>query len=482
MARVYNNEVSTAFTFFPEAKEFMNNLQKTSNFFNQILLATPLFHGSMTLGESFVSRANLAVAQALGGRFGAAATAAATVPLAPLGHYSLGAELNKAYENPGTGSEAMQKAVEYFTRARASFGKNYDPTTGVNTQRAFQDSIRLGSLTREWNEALGRVSDKDTVVGKSAQAISEFAGLLSKTFRSLSAPLFDTIIPNIKSGVNAEQFMAWMEANPKATDAQHLATAQRIAKATDSALGEMRYDNLFWNKTMTQVMQTYMLAPSYTVGTLNLLSGGTKTLATHPTRAGINSVNWDPRSSYVVALPLVVLLSNAIYQYLKTGEGPADLTDALLGPKTGGKTPNGDDERAALPGYWRQVTGTWNAPWQEAYNKMGALPKAIYEEGLTNKDYRNLDIADPRNNIIKRIFDHAVHMGQNIEPIAAQNLQRGQLRGSNISTGETIAGIRPASTRIESPGRIAAIQAAADKRDIDARNRANLRDLYRHQQ
>jgi hypothetical protein len=113
---------------------------------------------------------------------------------------------------------------------------------------------------------------------------------------------------------------------------------------------------------------------------------------------------------------------------------------------------------------------------------MGALPKAIYEEGFKNKDYRNLDIADPRDNIIKRIFDHAVHMGQNIEPIAAQNLQRGQLRGSNISTGETIAGIRPASTAIESPGRIAALKAAAAKRDIDARNRSNMRQQNLRQQ
>jgi hypothetical protein len=240
-------------------------------------------------------------------------------------------------------------------------------------------------------------------------------------------------------------------------------------------MGEMRYDNLFWNKTMTQVMQTFVLAPSYTVGTLNLLAGGSKTLLTRPGRAGIGSVDFDPRASYVVSLPLMVMLSNAAYQYLKTGEGPSDLWDLIMGPKTGGKTPTGDAERAALPGYWRQVTGTWNAPFSEAYNKLGALPKAVIEEGMLNKDYRNLDIADPRDTLVKRLFDHAMHFAKGNEPIALQNLVKGQKTGSNISTGETLAGIRAASPYITNPGRLTAIKARAAGKEIQARDRSNIR-------
>ena len=72
-------------------------------------------------------------------------------------------------------------------------------------------------------------------------------------------------------------------------------------------------------------------------------------------------------------------------------------------------------------------------------------------------------------------------MAKGTAPIVTQQLGRGRLRGSNISTGEILGGIRPANVAIESPGRIAALKAAAAKRDVQARNRANVRDINRRE-
>jgi hypothetical protein len=492
MARLYNNSVSKAFAFWPDGADGADMIHKVSNVFNQWLLAGPLFHGSMTVGESFVNKMMLAVGQGLHGDIGAAGKAVAQLPIAPISHYMLGAEGNRAVLNPGTTTPAMQKAIDYLTRARASFGKNYDPTMNALGQRSFQESIRTGSLMREWNDALARIGDSDGRVAQAKQTMNEVGGLIGKTLQSIGAPLFENIIPNIKTGINLEQFLAWMKIHGEpASDMEHLKAAQRIADGTDSSLGEMRYDNLFWNKTLTQIMQTYVLAPSYTAGTLNLLGGGGATLAGDvaksirtlrpQTRASLGSVNYDPRASYVLALPLTVMLTNAIYQYIKTGSGPSDLTDLLLGPKTGGKTTDGHDERAALPGYWRQVLGAYNNPLGEAYNKLGALPKAAIEV-TENKDYRGKDIADPRDGVVKRLFDYSMHVAKGNIPIAAQNLQRGNKIGSNISTGETLGGIRDAGMNIENPGRAAALKAGAARRDIQSRNRSDRRLQGQYQQ
>ena len=226
-------------------------------------------------------------------------------------------------------------------------------------QRSFIESIQAGSLTKEWNAAKNRVIESDSRGKQAIQAMGEVSGLIGKTLKTIAAPLFDHVIPNIKSGINAQQLMAWMEANKGANDTEIVKAAQRITDNTDNTLGEMRYDNLFWNKTMTQIMQTFVLAPSYTAGTIRAVGGGAISAFQNPERISFGSKDFDPRAAYVVALPLAVMLTNAVYQYLKTGTGPQDLQDLLMGPKTGGKTPNGDPERAALAGYWRQITGTF---------------------------------------------------------------------------------------------------------------------------
>lgn len=43
MARLYNNSVSKSFAFWPEGAEAADMLQRTSNSFNMMLLAGPLF-------------------------------------------------------------------------------------------------------------------------------------------------------------------------------------------------------------------------------------------------------------------------------------------------------------------------------------------------------------------------------------------------------------------------------------------------------
>jgi hypothetical protein len=493
MAQLINNSISKPFADWPVGAKAADMIHKVSNVFNQWLLAGPLFHASMTVGEGFVNQMDVAVSQGLAGRAGKAIGALAQLPVAPVVQFNLGAVLNKAVLDPNYGgSEAMKKVISYGTRARMSFGKNLDPTMNAFNQKSFQESIRTGSLIRETNDALSRIKDSDGSVAQAKQTMSELGGVLSKTLKSIAAPLFETIIPNIKTGIIAQKFMAWMEVHGEtATDMEHLQAMQRIVDATDSSMGEMRYDNLFWHNTTKKIVQTFVLAPSYTAGTLNLIAGGGATLAGDvarsvktlrpQTRASMGSVDYDPRASYLIALPLTVMLSNAIYQYLKTGSGPSDLTDLLLGPKTGGKTSDGSDERAALPGYWRQILGAYNNPLGEAYNKLGALPKAAIEV-TQNKDYRGKDIADPRDAYIKRLFDYSLHVAKGNIPIAIQNLQRGNKIGSNISTGETVAGIRDAGLNIENPGRAAALKAGAARREIKSRDRSDRRLLGQYKQ
>ena len=266
MARLYNNSVSKSFAFWPEGAEAADMLQRTSNSFNMMLLAGPLFHGSMTMGESMVNQLLMGVAHAASGNWSKAGREAIQAPIAPYIHYTLGAELNKVALNPALGSPALQAAVHYLTRARASFGKNYDPSMQFTNQRSFIESIQAGSLTKEWNAAKNRVIESDSRGKQAVQAMGEVSGLIGKTLKTIAAPLFDHVIPNIKSGINAQQLMAWMEANKGANDTEIVKAAQRITDNTDNTLGEMRYDNLFWNKTMTQIMQTFVLAPSYTAG------------------------------------------------------------------------------------------------------------------------------------------------------------------------------------------------------------------------
>jgi hypothetical protein len=102
-----------------------------------------------------------------------------------------------------------------------------------------------------------------------------------------------------------------------------------------------------------------------------------------------------------------------------------------------------------MPGYMKDVMGwTENGPIQESYNKLATLPRSGYEI-LANKDYKGAPIReqDPHK-WLQNYFDYVTNT---FGPISVRGLEQGRKRGSNISSPESVMGLRPAPRYLTDP-------------------------------
>ena len=243
--------------------------------------------------------------------------------------------------------------------------------------------------------------------------------------------------------------------------------AMRIWDDVENRFGMMTHDNLFINRKIKEGMQIGMTSPTWTIGFIKNFAGGLGRGVMHPSRALMGSKDYDPNISSAITLGITLALTSGIYQYLKTGKPPGSIQDLMAG-QTGGKTSTGQPERAILPGFQKDVYGWFHDPINEAYNKIGPLPKSLIETATnkgwtqTSKGARYGPISNANDPFWKQVYDRGSHLAHSIEPISAQQLTKKPSAGSNISTAERAAAIREAPKYIN-PGGNPAERKAIDR-------------------
>jgi hypothetical protein len=302
-------------------------------------------------------------------------------------------------------------------------------------------------------------------------------------------PLFNWYIPMAKFGVNNEQATAYLvnrmrkdgltEADPQyhqkleayLDDGEFKAEMKKTVKSTDDRLGELNNKYIFWNPVMKQSALLSLRAFTWLYGTVRHIGGGALSIAKAPAEAYARGENaagilkaplakmqygefHDPRVAYTaVAFPLIVAATNSIYQFLKTGELPKSPRD-LVGPRTGGQAgKSGFPERAVLPGYEKDVYGWIGNPAGEAFNKLAGLPRSVLEAGPLNRDWKDDPIRNENGPMVEQFKQFWGHVLSSFVPISAQEAEKKERYGTNLTRGERMVGIRQAPKMIEQPGR-----------------------------
>jgi hypothetical protein len=246
---------------------------------------------------------------------------------------------------------------------------------------------------------------------------------------------------------------AWLQANPKASYPDQVAMAKKIWDSVDNRFGEVVQDNIFWHTMLKQTAQLGMRSYSWNLGTIREIGGGAKAALTKPKSLGLKGTSYDPKTGYVVALPITVAITNGLYQYAMTGKMP-ESPDDLVAPRTGGQVPGTGgrgqvEERAQLPGYQKDVFGWYNDWRQEAGNKMSTLV-GTGKELLENKDWKGDMISPPEATApewMKNYFEHIIGKGL---PISVKQLVQGEKKGSALGL-QSVLGIRPAPEQFTDP-------------------------------
>ncbi len=468
-ARVYNNFISRGFDG-TDLKDLYNLGRKTSNFMTMMELGLSAFHASTMGMESIISEVAKGVGQVRRGDIvkGAKTAGKGILPWSPINRYKTGLKAEQEYLGT-SGSKVpsdLAKVVDLQTEAGGR-------AIGYDRSQHAMGNTAMGSFFRAWKRGtLGQ--EMKALPGEFKQApLGTTAANIARVMETVAEPLFGKLIPRLKNGAFYSQMSDWLEAHPGATKEEQVAQARQAWDSIDNRFGELVMDNVFWNKFLKQASYLMVRSTGWDLGTLREIGGGIKDAA-----RGKPSI----RTDYVIALPIVTALYNAAAQYIKTGKLPESATD-LYAYQTGGKNPDGSDERAMMPGYMKDVVGYGEHPLKTAGAKVATAPRLVGEL-LTNSDYRGLPITkggnvDSTSDFFKTApmwaKDYAAHVMQAFEPISIKNLVLGNKKGSNIGPAERALGVRPASAETQNPKKIEAIIEKKNNRLWQQKQRSDKR-------
>ena len=450
-AEIYNNYISKGWgKISPKAGRVASIMQRASNALTGLELSFNGYH-FFTIGkEGMISQMARATKQAASGEFGKAFEALKGVPGAPVNLARRGAMYRAIANGELAGTPKLNEIIRLGTEAGARWDSSrHDPTYDFSPMHGYFKAWKQGSLKMELQDVPRRIKEagQEGAGAAAVQVTKEAFGAIGRTMQTVGEPLFQHYIPNMKAAALHDNIADWLDAHPNASEGEKLAQARKEVDSIDNRFGEMVHDNIFWNKATKQTAMIGMRAYSWFLGTAREIGGGAVSAFQDPSRIAVTSPNHDPRAAYAVTMPILVALSSMAYQYLKAGKNPGDLKDLFV-PQTGGTSIHGNPERAALPGYEKDVYGWLHNPTQEAVNKMATAPRLVWDI-LTNTDYKGAPITNANNHLDQRMKDYAGHVLDAMNPISVRNVAKTPPRGSNISLPERITAIRSAPTYLQ---------------------------------
>jgi hypothetical protein len=431
-ARIINNYLSPGLRKYA----LFRGAIAASNVLNQFQLGLGAYHMRFTAIDAAVSKLSLAIEQMAHGEFKGAAKSLATASTAPVAGPAVenlmrGTRVLKEYTKPGTQGGDMAQIVDALVKGggRVEMDKFYKNSS----VESFWNALRNGNYPGAFLRA------PFAVVEAAAKPVMEFT------------------VPRMKLGIFADMARAEMERNPTMTLEQQRAAFGKIWDSVDNRMGQMVYDNLFWNKTLKDSAMLGTRSLGWNLGTVRELGGGVKDLATTYQRVKAGEHPMTRRIAYTMALPMIGAMLGAVYQYLATGKGPQELQDSFM-PKTGQKLPDGSDERVILPTYLKDILPVFKAghdfgPFgaasrleRMAVNKQGPAINMITRM-LENKDFYGTEIRHPNDSMVRQAEDEVRFMVSQFKPFSFQGVSR-RVEKTPMAKYESLTGIMPVNKEL----------------------------------
>jgi hypothetical protein len=376
-----------------------------ANGINQFQLGLSAFHLGFTSVDASISKLASGIEDLAMGKPIDAAKKVATVPLAPFTTFMDGSKVLKEWTRPGTQGAEIAAIVDGMKAAGG---------------RARMDAFYQTNITKSMMEAF-----------KEGQTLSGLWKLPFAALEQAARPIMEIVVPRQKMGVFAD--MARRELAKLPPDASRDQVREVMGKAWDSVdnrLGQMVYDNLFWNKTAKDLATASVRSVGWNLGTLREIGGGLKDYV----QAGKDlsqkqSPEFTHRMAYVIALPVLTGFMGATAQYLMTGKGPEELKDYFF-PKTGEKDPQGRDIRLTMPSYMKDIYHYGHDPVGTIEGKVHPAISLVWQM-LNNKDFFGREIRHSDDSIIKQMMDEAKYFGNSIVPIGVKGFQQSTVAGQS---------------------------------------------------
>lgn len=436
-ARILNNHLSkSALADFAPAQA----IRIGANLLNAMQLGFSAFHLGFTTLDAMVSKNALAMERLIAGEplRALAALGEGVTPVGAAMNIARGMKLMNAYLNPAGATPDMKALVNALNAGggRVHMDRYYLANEGVSPFRG----VGPRSLLQDMRQALTQPQDK---VWAATKAISSFPieyaqqlwngmrevariypawqlpfELVGRTTRASSAIIMEHIVPLQKLGVWSDMAKDWLRRNPEATPEQTAAAMQSAWRSVDNRLGEMVYDNLFWNRTFKDAMHLGIRAVGWNWGTFREILGAPFELMKNISDAVRDgkAPALGHKTAYVLGLVMTQALVGATLQYLMTGKPPETLKDYMF-PRTGRIMDDGTAERISLPSYIKDIYEYYHHPLATVAHKANPWISLAHDE-LTNTDYFGHPIYNPKDSEREEFIERMTYLAKAARPFS----------------------------------------------------------------
>ena len=365
--------------------------------------------------------------------------------VAPFTTYFKGNRLLKAVLDPGSQGEDMGKIAEALMKAGG---------------RVRMDSFYRTGAVKAFMDALGK-----------GHALTAMLQAPRAVFEAASWPILQQAVPRMKLGIFHD--LAKYESErlgPDATVEQQRLAMGKAWDSVDNRMGQLVYDNLFWNKTLKDVSMVATRSVGWNLGTDRELGGaGIDTTTAVRQLAHGKAPEVTHRMAYAAALVWRVGLIGALMTYLYTGRGPRSMLD-YVAPPTGRKDDKGNEARVQIASYMKDLVAYYHHPVETVLHKVHPLI-AVVTDIYRNKDYYGTEIHHPDDPVTKQAKQVSEYLAKQYVPFSVRNLMKERERGQSWPVQlQAFGGIMPAQHELTtSKAQLILEQSAAGKAPQGAR-------------
>jgi len=215
----------------------------------------------------------------------------------------------------------------------------------------------------------------------------------------------------------------------------------------DNRMGQLRYDNLNWNRTVKEIVMIAFRAPGWTLGSIREFGGGALDTATFWNRIGTDEDIITRRMGYAMGAGISYALQGMLIQYFLTGEPPEEVKD-LYFPKTGHLNSDGSPERLSAPHYSKDIIAWCTQPVKTLTHKLNPLWGTAIDL-VTNEDYFGRQIRE--GSLFDQTKQAAGYFLENMfMPFSVRNAMKLHENGETVEMATLIggSGIAPAPAYI----------------------------------
>lgn len=402
-AQVLDNYLSPGLSRFA----LYRNIRAGSNILNAAQLGLSAFHLGFTSLDAAVSSVAVGLQELLTFKpkqMAGGVERLVTSPAAPVSNYYLGKAVQKAMLEPGSKSMKVLGFKYDLSAGKATEASKLGELAVTAGLRATIDPFYQTEFTRKMVRAFNR--------GEYANSILHLPlVIVEQSMR----PIAEFLVPRQKLGVFAQ--MARMEMERLGPGADHLQVREAMAKAADSTenrMGQMTYDNMFYNRIVKDLALIGFRAYGWQLGKYReSIGAAVDTVNQVKNMAQGKRPELTHRMAYAVALPMVVGAMGGIVNYLMTGQMPQSSMDYFL-PRSGQTDKDGRPQRLMLPSYLKDLMSDWHAfpdlakMGESVYHKLNPWV-AIVVDMLRNRDFYDTEIRQPDDPAWKQSMDVAAY-------------------------------------------------------------------------